>query len=167
MGLTYTDQYEFAQKKFYWALSNDFNFMELPELNDQHTEFINRDKSFFMGEPNRNLKKSADGEEEQQEEEPPAEDEEDGDGEPKENDSNLSEAEEIKVPPKELTEIDRVRFVVSAIENDCQMAPVGAFKMTAHHQLRRNEAFRGLSEEQALSLHSYIHFRNAQSEESK
>lgn len=167
MGLTYTDQYEFAQKKFYWALSNDYNFMELPELNDQHTEFINRDKSFFTGEPNRNLKKPADGEEEQQEEEPPADDDDGEEGDAKENDSNISEAEEIKVPPKELTEIDRVRFVVSAIENDCQMAPVGAFKMTAQHQLRRNEAFRGLTEEQGLSLQNYVHFRNAQSEQTK
>jgi hypothetical protein len=34
MGLTYTDQFEFMQKKFFYCLSNDYTFMELPDLND-------------------------------------------------------------------------------------------------------------------------------------
>mgnify|MGYP000884085092 CR=1 FL=1 len=130
MGLVYTDQYEFMQKKFYWCLSTEFNFMEMPDLNDQHTEYINRDKSFFTGEPNRKLKQPVDGEEENAE--PAAEEDEDEENaEAKEVNSDLSDKEEINVPPKELTEIDRLRFVVCAIENDCQIAPVGAFKMTA------------------------------------
>ena len=62
MGLTYTDQFEFVQKKFYYCLSNDYNFLELPELNDQHVAFINRDKSFFTGEPNRLLIEKKEGE---------------------------------------------------------------------------------------------------------
>jgi len=119
MGLTYTDQFEFLQKKFYYCLSNDYSFMELPDLNDQHVQFINRDKTFFTGEPNRKLKQN---EGDENPDEPPPEDgNEDGDGEGKEGEaaSDVSEAEEIKVPPKDLTEKDRVRFVVCAIENDC------------------------------------------------
>ena len=140
--------------------------MELPDLNDQHTEFINRDKSFFTGEPNRKLKQPAEGEEEDKE--PEANEDEDEDAEnQKEANSDLSEQEEIKVPPKELTEIDRVRFVVCAIENDCQIAPVGAFKMTAQHQLRRNEAFCGLTEACAQNLDSYVHLRNVHHPENK
>ena len=92
--------------------------MEMPNLNDQHIEYIDRDNGFFKGEPNRKLKQPAEGEEE-----PPAEPEEanedDEEGAKKELDSNESEAEEIKVPPKELTEIDRLNYVVYAIENDC------------------------------------------------
>lgn len=72
----------------------------------------------------------------------------------------MSEPEEIKVPPKELTEIDRVNYVVHAIETDCQIAPIGAYKMTAAHQVRRNEAFNGLGSEDSLKLSSYLHFRN-------
>ena len=34
MGLVYSDQYEFMQKKFYWCLSTEFNFLELSDLND-------------------------------------------------------------------------------------------------------------------------------------
>ena len=48
-------------------------------------------------------------------------------------DSEVSEPEEIKVPTRELTEIDRLRYVVCAIENDCHIAPLGAYKMTSDH----------------------------------
>jgi radial spoke head protein 9 len=58
-----------------------------------------------------------------------------------ENLSDLSEEEEIKIPPKDLNELDRLAFVVFAIENDCSIAPIGAFKMTPLHQVRRNEAY--------------------------
>lgn len=139
--------------------------MELPDLNEAHAEFINRDKSFFTGEPNRKLIQPAEGEE-AQEEQPPAEEEEQ-EGENKDANSDVSEAEEVKVPVKDLVEIDRVKFIVCAIENDCQIAPCGAFKMTAQHQLRRNEAFEGLSDQQALDLNNYVHFRNVQSALSK
>jgi radial spoke head protein 9 len=77
--------------------------------------------------------------------------------------SDISEEEEIKIPPKDLTELDRLAYVVFAIENDCMLAPVGAFKMTPTHQVRRNEAFKGLRGDQATSLQNYLHFRNVQS----
>ena len=114
MGLTYTDQFEFMQKKFYYCMSNDFNFLELPELNDQHVDHINRDKGFFTGEPNRLLieKKEdlGDGVPEPNEEEK---------SQKEQAESEISEEDEIKIPPKDLTEKDRVKFVVCAIENDC------------------------------------------------
>jgi hypothetical protein len=104
----------------------------MPDLNDQHKDFIDRDKTYFMGEPSRKLKQPAEGEE--GEAEPPAEEpNEEEDGEKKELNSDVSEQEEVKVPPKELTEIDRLKYVVLAIENDCQIAPVGAYKMTSQH----------------------------------
>ena len=83
-----------------------------------------------MGEPDRKLKQPAEGEEAAAEE-PPAVSEEGGEG--GEQNSEVSEAEEITVPTRELTEIDRLRYVVCAIENDCHIAPGGAFKMTSDH----------------------------------
>ena len=77
------------------------------------------------------MKQKAEGEE--AEADPVANDNEDEDGEKKDLDSDQSEPEEIKVPPKELTEIDRVNYVVNAIKNDFQIVPVGAFKMTFLH----------------------------------
>jgi hypothetical protein len=131
VGLVYSDQFEFLSKKFFYCLSSDYVFMEMPNLNDQHIDYINRDNGFFRGEPNRKLKQPVEGEEEAPAEPEEQDDAEEGDGAKKELDSNESEAEEIKVPPKELTEIDRLNYVVYAIENDCQIAPLGAFKMTS------------------------------------
>lgn len=34
VGLNFNGQYEFPSKKFYYCLSNDFTFIEMPELND-------------------------------------------------------------------------------------------------------------------------------------
>ena len=123
----------------------------MPELNDQHKDYIDRDKSYLTGEPARKLKQPVEGEE--GEAEPPAEEaNEEEEGEKKELDSDVSEQEEVKVPPKELVELDRLKYVVLAIENDCQIAPVGAFKMNSQHQVRRNEAIKGLNAQQTLSL---------------
>lgn len=66
-----------------------------------------------------------------------------------------------------ILELDRLVYVVYAIENDCQICPVGAFKMTPTHQVRRNEAFRGLKLEESLDVSKYFHFRNVQYEFSK
>jgi len=159
LGLTYTDQFEFPQKKFFYCLSNDYTFQEMPDLNDQHKEFIDRDCSFFIGEPKRKLNQKAEGE---AEEAPVEEKDEDEEGKVKEDDSEISDKEEIEIPKKELTELDRLKYVVLAIENDCQIAPIGAFKMTAQHQVRRNEAFKGLSIKDSLNLENYVHFRNVQ-----
>jgi hypothetical protein len=79
----------------------------------------------------------------------------------------VSEQEEIKVPKKDLTELDRLYCVVLAIENDCQIAPVGAFRMTPEHQVRRNETFRGLSSAESHDLKNYVHFRNVQQSSKK
>jgi len=67
-------------------------------------------------------------------EEPPKEEEEaeEGAGD-KAKDSDASEDEEVKIPKRNQTEIDRLTSVVLAIENDCQICPKGAFKMTPDH----------------------------------
>ena len=54
-----------------------------------------------------------------------------------------------------------------AIDNDCSTLPIGALKLTPLHELRYNDAFKGLSIEDSLSLKSYQHFRPVQSEEMK
>jgi radial spoke head protein 9 len=60
--------------------------------------------------------------------------------------------------------LDRLTTVVHAIENDCQICPIGSFKMTPEHQVRRNEAFRGLDRAEGMRLENYLHFRNVQDE---
>jgi len=87
-----------------------------------------------MGDPTRKLKQPVEGEEGAEDAgadavEEEAEEEVDG----KSLKSDVSDKAEVEIPPKELIELDRLKYVVLAIENDCQIAPVGAFKMNAQH----------------------------------
>ena len=164
----YENKYEFPFKKFFWASSNDFKFEELPETLEQHTEFINKYNDFFSGDPTKILENleapAGEGDAEAAQEE--NQDEAEGGDNGQDLDTS-SEDDEIKVPPKNLTELDRLAFVVKAIENDCQVVPVGSIKLTPLHEVRKNEAFKGLTSETAFLEESYLHFRSAQTKEKK
>ncbi len=106
--------YEFPTKRFFWALSKDFEFTEMPELNDQHKAAINAENSLFTGNPKKKLvtvKKEGEGKtilvnyitEEEAAAAQNEEGEEGGEETKKENLSDISEEEEIKIPPKDLT----------------------------------------------------------------
>lgn len=135
MGLQFKNMYEFPVKTFFWALSGEFIFREMPDLTEQHDGYIDSDVSYFQGTPNAVLSgKKGEGEEEEAEEqkEEANEEEEEGKEDAGKNSDETSE-EEIKVPTRPLTELDRLTTVVHAIENDCQIAPLGSFKMTPEH----------------------------------
>lgn len=55
IATSFSGQYEFPSKKFFWALSKDFEFQELPQLNDQHKEAINSISDLFSGNPKKKL----------------------------------------------------------------------------------------------------------------
>lgn len=126
-------------------------------MNDQHRDKYNDIKSLILGIPEKvhiavEPVKQEDGGEEIQEEQ-------------KEIDplaSSESEDEAAKIVKINLKEIDRVHYIVRAIENDCHVVPHGSFKLTTSHEVCRNEAFRGLGIEDAFQLQSYSHFRNVQ-----
>jgi radial spoke head protein 9 len=178
VSYAFSGMYEFPVKKFFWALSKgELEFQEMPELNDQHKVAVNSgNHAYFEGNPKKKLvsvtKSGEEGAEGEAAPEKEAADEEGGEGgaaKGKDNLSDLSEEEEIRVIPKDLSELDRLAYVVFAIENDCTLAPSGAYKMTPTHQVRRNEAFRGLSVggAESMQLRSYLHFRNVQTQEYK
>lgn len=64
------------------------------------------------------------------------------------------------IVPVNMKEIDRVHYLVRAIENDCHVIPQGAIKLTTAHEVARNESFKGLSSAEAFNLANYSHFRN-------
>ena len=51
MGLQFRNMYEFPVKTFYWALSGEFIFKEMPSLTGQHDSQIDVDSNYFMGTP--------------------------------------------------------------------------------------------------------------------
>ena len=132
----------------------------LPEV--EKDQFIDNCASYFLGDPNK-LLNAKEGEGEEAAEEVPKEEEEGEEGEQAKKvskDSDESEEEEIKIPKRQLTELNRLAAVVNAIENDCQLCPESAYKMTPDHEMRRFEAFKGLTQDDALNLDKYQHFRN-------
>lgn len=50
---------------------------------------------------------------------------------------------------KNFTELDRLSIVVYTIEDECQVVPLGAYKLAPTHELIRNPIFRGLKIEEA------------------
>ena len=97
--------YEFPVKTFYWALSGEFIFREMPDMTEQHDKLIDADCSYFQGTPAATLSGKKEGDEDdaedaKQEEEPGSDD---GDKEAKAKDSNETSEEEVKVPTRPLT----------------------------------------------------------------
>ena len=104
MALTFRNMYEFPVKTFYWALSGEFIFREMPNLTEQHDDKIDADTSYFQGTPAAVLSgKPAEGEGEEEAKEDAGN--EDGEEEKEEAAKNSDETseEEIKVPTRPLT----------------------------------------------------------------
>lgn len=71
----------------------------------------------------------------------------------------IDSAAGIVLPPKHLTELDRLSVVVREIDNSCSTVPKGALKYTPLDTVVFNEAFRGLHNEDAHDLNMWQHFR--------
>lgn len=78
---------------------------------------------------------------------------------------DTDDEKELKVVPKNFTELDRLAYVVRAIDIDCSVVPVGAFRLTPNHELRYNDEFKGLSLKDIKNVSNYMHFRNPQTVE--
>lgn len=180
LGLCYNNYYEFPFKKFYWATSSNFVFAPLPSPNDQHKKDVDERETLFFGEPEKivvEVKPPEEGEGDglrEPDPEPKAEDKKEGEeGENPEGQSdipeNLDDTVEVApvIIPKNLTELDRLAFIVAAIENDTHVVPQGGFKLIPKHEIRRNPAFKGLDKDTLGDLKKYYHFRNVQSENKK
>ena len=63
MGLQFKNMYEFPVKTFFWALSGEYIFREMPDLTEQHDDHIDADTSYFQGTPNAVLSGKKSGEE--------------------------------------------------------------------------------------------------------
>ncbi len=63
------------------------------------------------------------------------------------------------IPSKNYTELDRLSSVVHAVEEECQVVPLGALKMLPTHEIIRNPNFKGLKIEEANKLPHFLHFR--------
>jgi hypothetical protein len=60
---------------------------------------------------------------------------------------------------RHFTELDRLSLLVFVVSQECQVVPVGAYKMIPTHELVPNPNFKGLKIEQSKSLENYVHLR--------
>ena len=65
----------------------------------------------------------------------------------------------IVLPPKHITELDRLSYIVKMIERECAVVPKGSFKFTPLYEVKKNEGFKGLSAEDGFKSENWKHFR--------
>jgi radial spoke head protein 9 len=91
VAVTFKGQYEFPVKNFYWCLSNNFAFKELPTLSEQHDEVIDKDESPFIGDPAKVIESANKAEGEEEEAAAANDEEEDGEDKAQENSEDTDE----------------------------------------------------------------------------
>lgn len=73
----------------------------------------------------------------------------------------------IILPPKHLTELDRLAATVREVDRSCCAVPRGSMKFTPLNQVKFNEAFRGQSRADAFQLSGWVHFRPVENKKQK
>ena len=122
-------------KNFYWCSSSNYIFSSLPSVKPEHASQLIDLGCLFSGEFDTVLVESN---------EPPV---------------VIDAAAGIILPPKNLTELDRLAATVQEIDRACFSVPRGALKFTPLNQVMINEAFRGLPKVDAFDLKGWVHFR--------
>ena len=148
-ALFYKGYPQVTKKKYIFCSSSNFIFSELPSLNPHQIPNFHKYNTYFIGNPDIILEKYDSG-----------------------NSSNFDEENEgdsfrPRTKKKNMTETDRLSFVVRAIDRDCAVVPVGGFKMMPINELRRNDLFEGINSEDLEKKEKYVHFRPVENQEKK
>lgn len=118
-------------KNFFWCSSQNYIFSSLPSVGAADAEKLRDMDCLFSGEFDTIIIES------------------------KEEPKVIDAAAGIVLPPKHLTELDRLSVTVQDIETSCSAVPKGAVKYTPLHQITTNEAFKGLKRDLAFSLEGW------------
>ncbi|CAD8082384.1 unnamed protein product [Paramecium primaurelia] len=161
IGLNFKNNFEFPHKTFFYT-ANLKEFQNLPPLNPEYKEQVETFRQLFSGQPEKILINIT-GEDGDQ---PPADQPNPDEPQPVVKNDDDSDVE-IKPPPKNFLEVDRLAYVVNAIEFECALLPVGAVRLTPTHELRYNDSFEGLNLQEASKIINYQHFRAPQSPNKK
>ena len=138
---------QFPKKIFYFCSSATFIFSELSPIQSYHLPSFSKFNTYFIGNPNIILEKY--------------------------DTNNLELLDEDgynfkpQIKRKNLTESDRLSFVVRSIEHDTSIIPIGGFKMLPSKELRRNDLFEGLNYDEIDKLEKYAHLRPVENQAKK
>ena len=146
-ALYYKGSQNFPKKKYFFCSSN-FIFSELPDVQPHHIDNFYKFNTYFIGNPDIILEKY--------------------DLDQNKNlDEVIGDTFKPKLKKKNMTETDRLSFVVRTIDHDTSVVPVGAYKMLPINELRRNDLFEGLGSEDLDKKEKYVHFRPVENKEKK
>ena len=146
-ALYYKGSQNFPKKKYFFCSSN-FIFSELPDVQPHHIDNFDKFNTYFIGNPDIILEKY--------------------DLDQNKNlDEVIGDTFKPKLKKKNMTETDRLSFVVRTIDHDTSVAPVGAYKMLPINEMRRNDLFEGISSEDLDKKEKYVHFRPVENNEKK
>ena len=144
----YYKGFKFPKKKFYFCSSSTFLFSELPEIQSHHLNEFSKFNTYFIGNPDVILEKFSDKKSINIEEQ-------------------MGDIFKPNLKLKNLTESDRLSFVVRTIEHDTSIVPLGGFKMLPINEIRRNDLFEGLPSDELDKIENYFHFRKIESQNKK
>ena len=147
-ALYYKGFQNFPKKKYFFCSSSNFIFSELPDIQPHHIDNFYKFNTFFIGNPDIILEKY---ESEQN----------------KNIDEVIGDTFKPKLRKKNMTETDRLSFIVRTIDHDTSVVPVGGFKMLPINELRRNDLFEGLSSDDLDKKEKYVHLRPVENQEKK
>ena len=113
----------FPKKKYYFCSSSNFIFSELPSVYPHHIPDFHKFNTYFIGNPDIILEKY--------------------DSEKINNldDDMTGDNFKPKTKKKNMTETDRLSYVVRAIDRDTSVAPVGGFKMMPKIWIRKKNMY--------------------------
>lgn len=147
-AIYYKGHLNFPKKKYYFCSSSNFIFSELPDIQNHHLPDFKKFNTYFIGNPDIILEKYS--------------------SEPSTNlEYENGDKFEPKLKKKNLTETDRLSYVVRSIEHDTAVVPLGGFKMLPITELRRNDLFEGLNSEELDKMEKYVHFRPVENQAKK
>ena len=146
-ALYYKGSQNFPKKKYFFCSSN-FIFSELPDVQPHHIDNFDKFNTYFIGNPDIILEKY--------------------DLDQNKNlDEVIGDTFKPKLKKKNMTETDRLSFVVRTIDHDTSVVPVGAYKMLPINEMRRNDLLEGISSEDLDKKEKYVHFRPVENNEKK
>ena len=152
-GIYFKSKIDFPSAKYFFCSENTI-FSELPPLNRELVAKMEESRSYFSGQHEKVLG----GE--------PGEAEEEEARGGRSIDEVISAAQNHK-KRNQLIELDRLSYVVRAIEIDCALLPVGALKLTPTREISYDHNFKGLPILDASKLENYMHFRPPLTQEKK
>lgn len=124
MAVHYLGVSDFPRKTFFWCSSSNWTFSSLPQPFTHLKHVYDKVQVYFSGEFDK-VVISANGKSDSVDVQA----------------AHAGVGKPLEIPKKGVSELDRLAYVVTSVESDCQVIPIGSFKMTPIKEVRRNEAF--------------------------